>query len=632
MQRMVDLGALGNLDTERLAALQQYLNERFQHGALLKKDATQAPESLVKETTFNKNTASKPLAFMATISHDLIAVEYNEEKVYYLIDEIKAQNDWLLTFSAAASLTKKNAGWHFNPFPLQHYCVTTTLTIPTLNDEQNLLLGRILNHEARNVFWQSAITHKSTLCLFNNSNIPMTVFFRLSHALPKRPSALNGTQHAYEVMPAKENASGRFSKVYLSLGVLKPTLFGHLNIKHSHRIIKHTAISALGHKSNQDAIGRVVKHLRGKTPTTALINGTPWRIGVEVCQGGEEGYDVYLKTPHLDSLSLVMLAIALVEACYEQTVLYGVVHRDISWSNVLIEKRGAQWKVNLVDYDAAKFIGDSDVRVEGTLYYISKESLCRDSKTESDIFSLGIMLSTLFGGSFDEIPESQMLVFANNPKIQGVFSDRKWPAEVREKVGPLLEKMIRPNWRERPNYQEIVAQLDEALLAMLILQSSLPESKVRCLARAAQTLRQAIRYAGMDKKTEVLAALSQTFPEEETAVQVFKAFLRLNAAWESKELATLKQAYESWMELIDAGPLVELVKDICARQAAGGSENKDECEDMIICLQTLQSDSRYQPAHFDEIENRYRQLKHWQEKAQALISRLNSFKNKSPSC
>jgi len=78
----------------------------------------------------------------------------------------------------------------------------------------------------------------------------------------------------------------------------------------------------------------------------------------------------------------------------------GIIHRDISLGNVLLDKKiGALY---LTDFGVAKMKGDTNVVIVGKLPYMSRESLMEPLKVDqrSDIYSLGVMaykMKTGFG-------------------------------------------------------------------------------------------------------------------------------------------------------------------------------------------------------------------------------------------
>ncbi len=625
MQRVlqVNFDTWDKLDGDVLASIQAYLSSHFKHGTLFEKHVERTITGPVEDTSFKKKSSDKPLLeFTVQFSHDFLAVEYETEKNYYLISRIEHKTDWSVTVYAHAALVCKNDWWHLEVREPKKILVTKTLNIQQLRDEQSLLLQHALTVESTQLLWKRQRTQKVEL-----KEDATTVFFTLSHDLQRRPSGLNPSDHAYEVMPDEEKAYGRFSKVYPSVLVLKPTFFGRFQKKTSNRIVKHTKMpapkQALALK--QEAVYQAVKHLNRKKTATIKLDKETIRVGVEENQCGEEGYEVYQRKHLYSKLSLVQLALAIVDACYEQTVLYGLVHRDIKWDNLFIAEQG-HWVVNLIDYDSAKFINTVDDTIEGTIYYNAREAIFRDSRTESDIFSLGVLLSTLFDGHFEEMDESKALVFASNPIIKGVFSNPEWPQVLRDRIKPLLKSIINPQWKERPTYQKIISEFDNALLDMFLEENNLPENEVRALAKEAILLRDKIRYGSIEKKYEVLKALAGPFPTEEKACAIFKAFLRVNAAWKKTDLSTLKQDYQSWVKKIENNPLQKLSNELTAlltelshRTSERTREYEHQGRDMQACLKTLIIDPRYYPTKFDEIEKRYEQLKHWEAKASNLI-------------
>jgi len=104
----------------------------------------------------------------------------------------------------------------------------------------------------------------------------------------------------------------------------------------------------------------------------------------------------------------------------------GVIHRDLSPSNILISREG---EVKIADFGVAKLTSESfEVTqfLKGKRSYMSPEQLQRKPvSTASDLFTLGLILQELFGSNHHSFLKG---VLAQNPK------DRTQSCEAFEKV------------------------------------------------------------------------------------------------------------------------------------------------------------------------------------------------------
>lgn len=72
-----------------------------------------------------------------------------------------------------------------------------------------------------------------------------------------------------------------------------------------------------------------------------------------------------------------------------------IIHRDISSANVLLWKRGEEWRAKLSDYGAANFRRDLMSENPGARIYAAPEAATTNQSTKMDVFSYGVLLGEM---------------------------------------------------------------------------------------------------------------------------------------------------------------------------------------------------------------------------------------------
>ncbi len=174
--------------------------------------------------------------------------------------------------------------------------------------------------------------------------------------------------------------------------------------------------------------------------------------------------DQHRLDPEMVALLGLELAAALVHAHRPPSGsgFEGLVHRDISPSNVLISRQG---ELMLTDFGVAKPTGDQRRKssaAKGKFPYMSPEQLRGEPvDARSDLFSVGVLL-------FEALAGVRPYQGANDPAtiMQILHGDHaelaEWAPDAPPKLRELIERMIQPDAATRPQTAtELIEQLDE---------------------------------------------------------------------------------------------------------------------------------------------------------------------------
>ena len=141
----------------------------------------------------------------------------------------------------------------------------------------------------------------------------------------------------------------------------------------------------------------------------------------------------------------------------------GVVHRDISPDNIIVED-GEVTHARIIDFGIARStrVGDGTViggGFAGKHNYVSPEQLGffgGDVTGRSDIYSLGLVIAQCLRGKALDMGGSQVDILEKRRRVPDL-------AGIDGRVRPLLEKMLQPDPADRPgSMDEIVAMLADA--------------------------------------------------------------------------------------------------------------------------------------------------------------------------
>ncbi|TNE86928.1 MAG: serine/threonine protein kinase [Deltaproteobacteria bacterium] len=143
----------------------------------------------------------------------------------------------------------------------------------------------------------------------------------------------------------------------------------------------------------------------------------------------------------------------------------GITHRDLSPSNILVERDTGQ--VKLIDFGFAKFLGEMDDaslsgRVLGTPYFLAPEALTGSADHRADLYAAGMLFYRMLAGRYPYDARQSADILA--AQLEETPRAPSWLAPHRQ-VPPHLERVVMRCLEKDPNRryasaQEVLADLD----------------------------------------------------------------------------------------------------------------------------------------------------------------------------
>lgn len=209
-------------------------------------------------------------------------------------------------------------------------------------------------------------------------------------------------------------------------------------------------------------------------------------------------------------------------ACQALTALdyaheHGVVHRDISPSNMIVAEDGA---LKLMDFGLAKSVGDVRLTQSGTLlgslYYTSPEQVQgrAEADARSDIYSVGAVLYEMATGVkpfWSDNPFTLMLAHVDQVPRRPSEVDGSLPSELDEILLTALEKNPKKRFQSAALFREALAGLAHELESGAGSEAP-PATPARTGARATSTRRYWQAIAAMAVAVVLAVAMRGWYP------------------------------------------------------------------------------------------------------------------------
>ncbi|MFA6302677.1 MAG: protein kinase [Legionella sp.] len=305
----------------------------------------------------------------------------------------------------------------------------------------------------------------------------------LTHSILKRARMSNGKQLRYEVLEDKQFDSGSYAEVYFSLGVLVPEKALAFKVKPigKERVCKKIPFkniqtgnsSTLSEISKEGSYTLMNKKLHAKVPVfsdnAGYIVMRRFKAGflfdlINQIRAGQ--FIITLK-------SRLELTCSLVKALKEQIEDNGLIHRDIKVENIVLDINS--YELIIIDYGFTIKRDEKDfVRSVGSPLYAAPEVWLNKDEVplKSDVYSLGMILSILWGDSSallieqqDEIPFYHL----RERQFIGLFDDIAIDNSTKAEVTGILKGFLNIEPSKRLGLQEALSRLEK----LIVLQDTL---------------------------------------------------------------------------------------------------------------------------------------------------------------
>jgi calcium-dependent protein kinase len=127
----------------------------------------------------------------------------------------------------------------------------------------------------------------------------------------------------------------------------------------------------------------------------------------------------------------------------------GIAHRDIKPENILIEEKGSEINVKIIDFDtAASFESRKFYDKQGSRYYMAPEVIKGDYNEKCDLWSAGVMLYVLLTNSFpfhdEQDKETEHLILSGKIDLEYLRSE-----DISDEAIELLNTLLNTNPSKR---------------------------------------------------------------------------------------------------------------------------------------------------------------------------------------
>lgn len=168
----------------------------------------------------------------------------------------------------------------------------------------------------------------------------------------------------------------------------------------------------------------------------------------EYCQGGELFECISEKGIFTENEAQVIMRQLLSAVCYSHQ--NNIVHRDIKPENILLEDKGGDPVIKLIDWGCARFFSKKKklTKISGTPYYIAPEVLGEAYDEKCDVWSCGVILYVLLCGYPPFNGETDTEILKNVKKGKYDFPHEEWDS-VSKEAKELISLMLKYDPKER---------------------------------------------------------------------------------------------------------------------------------------------------------------------------------------
>lgn len=362
-----------------------------------------------------------------------------------------------------------------------------------MQGSDSLILGRFLAEHSDELIF---LAHKKY-----NDEINETESFRLTHSVLCRKQK-EGAGSRYEVLlnePIRVNTN---SEIYLIAGTLvlqrDQTVVYKSKPEDKKRVVKtqdHVKRGSVEEIIEKYEVIKNIPHIHMKAPTIVVLDEEDQHyISYRVmrCQSGVPLSLLITQDRDPDLASLETeerfeLSLALLKALQEQVHDHGIVHRDLSPQNIIVNipskiTPDTPIQVGIIDFDLCKkmMFDDREQLGCGTPGYIPFESFVGEGTDEkSDLFSIGINIGCIWKADLPSIGSllPELLSNCQNHKFNNLGVGLKIDEEIKSGLLELLLSMIKRERDERPSVTDAIEKLTDIYARWNKISEKLPGSE-----------------------------------------------------------------------------------------------------------------------------------------------------------